>query len=196
DELQQPNPAHQPEVAGHRADEHGFHDHLPDNVRRGSAQGLADADLAGAFLHHDQHDVANAHDAGHNGADADDPQEGVDPPEYLAEDLRVLHVVVHMHGPIVGGVEAVPGRQHCHGAALRLLSTLDGTVHEAEGDLVHPLVGVEHALHHAQRNEDLAVLVHAPAAALEAVHAHYLEGDVVHLHPLIDGVLALEERIA
>jgi hypothetical protein len=53
-----PTPAHQAQVT-----EEGGHEHAsiiiwPDDVARRGAQGLADADLLGAVLHHDEHDVA------------------------------------------------------------------------------------------------------------------------------------------
>src|SRR6185436_9204996 len=71
-----------------RGDEHGLlHDHRDDRGR-GGAERLAQADLAGALLHDDQHDVADADRAREDGADRDDPAEPLDAGE------QAVHLVV------------------------------------------------------------------------------------------------------
>ena len=68
-DLDQQRADHQAAVAGDRGDEQRLlHDHRDDGGGRG-AQCLAQADLAGSFLHHDQHDVAHAHGAREDRAD-------------------------------------------------------------------------------------------------------------------------------
>jgi len=51
------------ECAADGADDHRFHQELHLNIATGSADGLADADLADALAHVGEHDVHDAHSA-------------------------------------------------------------------------------------------------------------------------------------
>ena len=71
------------------------------------AHRLAHADLAGALLHRDQHDVADPHHPRQDGAEADQPDEGADAREQASEALVDLLVVPHAQGLLVVGREAL-----------------------------------------------------------------------------------------
>ena len=71
------------------------------------AEGLFDADLAGALLHADQHDVHQA-DAGDAERErSDEEQQGLQAERDDAELRELLHDVGDVDGVVVGGAEAV-----------------------------------------------------------------------------------------
>ena len=63
---------------------------------------------------------------------------------------------------------------------------------QGEADLVQFAVRTEHALGRCQWDEDLAAVV-LPATGFELVHTHHLEGNAVHLHPLLQRIIRAEE---
>src|SRR5687768_14203992 len=81
-------PRDQPEVARRGGQDHRLEDDLRHDRRGAGADGAADADLLGALLDDDQHDVGDAYGAGGQRADADQRSE-----EHTSELQSRLHLV-------------------------------------------------------------------------------------------------------
>ena len=85
-------------------------------------------------------------------------------------------------------------RQRVPCALLGHLRSRQCGIGETEHDLVHIALCIEDALRRAERDENRAALHHTPFAfVLKTVQPDHLERDAVHVHPLVHGILILEE---
>ena len=100
-----PTPADSPSRPATAGQEHRLLDDHEDDRPRGRAERLAHADLLGALLDRDHHDVRDADDAGRERAEPDHDDERRDHPEQLAEPLELLDVVVDADGLAIRRVE-------------------------------------------------------------------------------------------
>ena len=97
-----------PPTAG---DDHGFGEKLQEDVPLARAESFFYADLAGALLHADQHDVHQA-DAGDAERErADEEQQDLQAERDDAELRELLHDVGDVDGVVVRGPEAVRRRE-------------------------------------------------------------------------------------
>ena len=95
DQLEQAHAHHQAEVAGEARDQRRLQQQRAHDLERRRAERLADADLLGALLHRDDHDVADADDAGRQRAQAHEPDEHIDADEQAGD---ALHGLGHVEG--------------------------------------------------------------------------------------------------
>ena len=82
------HPEEHADIAKDGRDGHALGDDEFQDFGRGGTDGFPDAELVGALLHGDEHDIGDAHDAAYERQEAQDPQEGADDP------LGVVHLHV------------------------------------------------------------------------------------------------------
>ena len=97
--------------AAYAGDDHGFGQKLEEDVALARAESFFYADLAGALLHADEHDVHQA-DAGDAQSErSDEEQQDLQAERDDAELRELLHDVGDVNGVLVGGTEAVRGAE-------------------------------------------------------------------------------------
>ena len=155
--LQQRRRRHQADVAGDRGDQHRLlQDQADDRPRRG-AERLAHADLPGALLDRDHHDVGDADDAGEQRADADHPDEGADAAHQVDEALEVARpplLIEHARARPSGSKSWRSAMRWRRSSAIALLSSTLG-VADRDHDHGDAVGAAEGALRGRDREVDL-----------------------------------------
>src|SRR5690606_18511418 len=191
DDLYRAHGRDQPRVARAGGDDQRFGDDHADERRWGCPEGLSNPDLPGALGDRNQHQVADADDAGQQRSDADDPDEGVDPGEDARDAHEAFEVVVDAHGAAVLWGELEPLGHQVPEGRLDLLAALDAGVAEREQDLVHRVWHVVDELRGRDRHED-APQLGLPASVLE--DADHLVFEPPELDVFADRRLLSEEE--
>ena len=137
-----------PDVAKERGDDDTLHDDEFQDAPRLGTNRLADAELMGALLDGDEHDVRDAHDTTQQGEQAHNPQGCADDADTRLH-LQVIGVTVpEPHAPLVLGVCLMVGIDFAPIAFLKVLVSLLGS-QSVEGELDRTCiirVGTEDAL--------------------------------------------------
>ena len=107
-ELEQADADRRARVARDAGHERRLEQQRAHDAERRRAERLADADLLRALLDRDDHDVADADDAGGQRAEADEPDEHVDADEQAGHALHGLGHVEGVHAAVVVRRDLVP----------------------------------------------------------------------------------------
>ena len=191
-QLSHADTGHHAHVTEERGDKDGLDDDEPQDGGGAGADGFADAELTRPFADGDEHDVAHAHDAGHECADAHDPDKHHQAAEDKIEHAEVVARVPHAEGTRVRGVEVVA---EGHGGAEALLEggvlffRLDAT--HGEDQIVHLHTAAEELLGGGEGDVGGLVVVHL----LVAIDADDLEHHAANAHVAPDGILLVEEHL-
>src|SRR5208282_2633929 len=182
---------HQSNQAAYTGEGHGLQEELPGNVLALGANGLAQADFAGAFGDADQHDVHHAHAANqqsnrakHNHRQVHHHHDVVELGDFLLRRVNgeiVFSAEGHVPAPLQDLANLVHGVIQHLGIRLR-----------AHLDFVRIGIGFFEG---AVGNENAAVLVaHAEAALGLFDHANDLERSAVDHHVFADGMSLGEQH--
>ena len=177
------DPQQHADIAEYRGDDDTLDDDQPEDAPRLGPDGLADAELMGALLDSDEHDVRHAHDAGEQGEQTYYPEGRADDADtrlhlqVLREPVPQPHSTLVLRMGLVVGVQPLP---------VFLLESLIGLLggQSVEGELYTPGVvgiGTEDALDGGVGREGIG-----PTVLVLLVDTHHLEGEVAHIHILSD----------
>jgi len=185
--------------AADAGEEEALPEELGQDCTFGCANGLEDADLAGALGDRDEHDVDDADCAEAEGDDADTAEEDVHGVEDGADHVLFLDGVPLVEGVLVGGGEAVvAGDDAVDGGDGLCRVSLDGGLILDGGDCVAGNVFALHGeelLHRGEGHVELLVVAVIVAAGDGADLANDAEGDVVDGDGFAEDGAAREEQL-
>ena len=153
------------------------------------AQRFLHADLPGALLHRDQHDVHQPDAADSQSQRADKGQQHLERGGHDRELVKILLEVGDEHGPAIIGAEVVVPGEHAAHHARELLVILAFVVHENAGDVL----GIVEIAHGAERDCHQRVVVVVAALHFVLVNADHLKAHAVDPDALPQSLLAGEQ---